>query len=190
MTDTSKNAIQAMIKSFTDIVTPAVDRSDPIAVEQLQSAVKYLEFLSERIDYVYDRERFELGHHVAMGEALAEEAEKAAPKIAAALAADVEAGAQTYRQLGAGVPQMRDRTAALTATIRELVIAAQGTDPDVRRAIERTIVDHSGSRIVLDRAWYCPLGFEHSPGDVPALAVALALQQKVSSSPRGQGRSS
>src|ERR1700735_2023427 len=127
MTDTSKNAIQAMMKSFTDIVTPAVDPLDPIALEQLQSAVRYLEFLSERIDYIYDRERFELGHHVAMGEALAEEAEKAAPKIAAALAAGVEAGAQTYRQLGAGIPQMRDRTATLTATIRELVIAGQGT---------------------------------------------------------------
>jgi hypothetical protein len=179
MADTSKNAIQAMMKSFTDIVTPAVDPLDPIALEQLQSAVKYLEFLGERIDFVYDRERFELGHHVAMGEALAQGARKAAPRIAAALAADVEAGAQTYRQLGAGIPQMRDRTAALTATIRDLVIAAQDADPEVRRAIERIIIDDSGSRILLDRAWYCPLGFEHSPGDVPALATALASQQDV-----------
>jgi hypothetical protein len=177
MTDTSKNATAAMIKSFTDVVTPAVDTSDPIALEQLQSAVKYLHFLGERIDYIYDRERFELGHHVAMGAALAAHAERAAPKIAAALAADVEVGSTAYRELGANVPQMRACTAALTATLRELIMAAQHADPDVRSAIEQIVLDTSEDRILLDRAWYLPLGFEHSPADVPDLGSVLAAHR-------------
>jgi hypothetical protein len=179
MSDTSKNATQAMIKSFTDIVTPAVDPSDPIALEQLQSAVKYLMFLTERIDFIYDRERFELGHHVAMGKALTAFAKQVAPNIAARLEADLDAGNATYGQTGANVPQMRACTASLTATLRELIIAAQQADPEIRKAIETVVLDVSEDRILLERAWYLPLGFEHSPGDVPELRTILSAHQNL-----------
>ena len=172
MADHSANAIRAMIKSLEDIVTPAVDPTDPIAREQLQSAVRYLQFLEARLDFIYDRERFELGHHLRMATALLGE-RQAFPTCEDVVRRCVEDGTDVFGRLGANVVLMRAQTTKLAAAIRMAIQEANEAPPAQCQAVERIVLDVTEERIELERSWYLPLGFEHSPEDVVPLLTAL-----------------
>jgi hypothetical protein len=172
MADHSVNALRAMIKSLEDIVAPAVDPTDPIAREQLQSAVRYLQFLEVRLDFVYDRERFELGHHLRMATAMLTEG-GAFPNAEVVVRRCVDEGNAVYQLLGANVPTMRAQTTKLAAAIRMAIQEAFNAATAQREAIDRIVLDVTEERIELERSWYLPLGFEHSPDDVVPLQIAL-----------------
>lgn len=171
MADHTKNALRAMAKAL-EMVTTSVDPEDPIAVEQLGSAIRYLQFLHERIDLLYDRERFELAHHLAM----AEQVEAALPPgrdAATRLQAARERGAEVLGRLGANVPEMRACSAELAAALRAKVQAAASWPAEDRGPVEHAVLAGSEDRIWLERAWYLPLGFDHAPAEVPTLESLL-----------------
>lgn len=186
MADHSKNGIQGLINAL-ELVAPAVDPSDPIAAEQLQSAVRYLQFLRDRLDLLYDRERFELRHHLDMGARLvaAVGGDPGLGHLVARLATQETAGRALLARAGANVPEMRACTAELAATMAALVTSAADGDPDTRTTIERIVLDATAERIVFERAWYLPLGFDHSPADVPPIATVIAGERAAHGSPAG-----
>lgn len=187
MSDHSKNAIQALVMAL-EMVAPSVDPNDPIATEQLQSAVRYLQFLQSRLDHLYDRERFELRHHLTMGDRLLASA-GAGDWDTTALAAAASTGHAVLNQLGANVPEMRECTVALSAAIANVVESASTTSDVVRDEVVRVVLDCSAERITFERSWYLPLGFDHAPDEVLPLDVALAKvrSQDMSGTAAGAG---
>ena len=172
MADSSTNALRAMMNALEVIVAPTVDSSDPIAQEQLQSAVRYLQFLESRLDYIYDRERLELSHHLRLADAMMVQA-LTFPLTSEYLSRSIDAGRAVLERLGENIPSMRAQTARLASSIRLCIQEVAGAPPAVRQVVERIVLDLSEERIQLDRSWYFPLGFEHSPGDVVPLMDAL-----------------
>jgi hypothetical protein len=172
MADTSANALRAIMTALEVIVAPTVDPSDPIAQEQLQSAVRYLQFLESRLDFIYDRERFELSHHLKMADSMMARAEYF-PVTSECLAQSVDEARISLGRLGEDVPSMRDQTAILVSAIRLVIEEVADAPSHVRDVVERIILDVSEERIQLDRSWYFPLGFEHSPDDVVPLLRVL-----------------
>ncbi len=170
--DNTTNALRAMTNAFEVIVAPTVDPNDPIAQEQLQAAVRYLQFLEPRLDLIYDRERFELSHHLRMAEALMSRS-SSFPRSAEHVSESIDAARAVLQRLGENELAMRAQTARLVASIRLCIQEVAEAPSESRGALERIVLEVSEDRIQLDRSWYCPLGFEHSPDDIVELMEAL-----------------
>lgn len=180
MADYSKNGVQGLINAL-ELVAPAVDPADPIAKEQLQSAVRYLQFLRARLDHVYDRERFELRHYLDMTDRLIA-SRQVHGGITASLADFNSRGQELFSRVGANVPEMRACTAAIAAAVTALVKEMASAESSSRSEVERIILEATRDRILFERAWYLPLGFDHSPGEVPSIEVVIAHQRKAEAS--------
>ena len=174
MADVTDNGLRAAVKALTDVVAPSIDRGDPLAQEQLRLVVDYLEFVRCRLDFLYDRDRFELGHELALASALQRLHPPCSAPTAALLHAAIEAGGLAASAVGTSTVALKAAAAALAAAVRELIREAATFATEARSAIERQVIEASGERILFERAWYLPLGFDPAPGEVPALAVLLA----------------
>jgi hypothetical protein len=172
MFDRNEAALQAATKALEHAVLPAVDPADPLAVEQLRLVMGYLKLLQSRMALIPDRARFDLAHHQALAEALAEAADaeggEVAERFSAAMA--LAATARHGAEIGAA-------TAALAGAVSGLVRAVASAEPERRRLVERTVAEHSRRWIDARRAWFAPLGFELRPTELPPLADALDIDR-------------
>jgi hypothetical protein len=184
MSDHTENTLRAVVKALTDVVGPAVDKADPLANEQLRLVVDYLEFLRSRLDALYGRERFELRHHLTLASSLADMKAPCSAAAADALTGAIAAGEEAYTLAGTTTPALRTATARLAAAIATLVREAAALDAAVRQKIEREVLAATDERIVFERSWYLPLGFDPSPGDVLPLAAAMAQTGTAPTSPQ------
>jgi hypothetical protein len=175
MADHTHNALGSMSYALEHIVAPAVDANDPIALEQLQSAVRYLEFLQQRLDLLPAVHRAELRQHADLAVAVLPGASTLSPTLADALAESVDRARAQLVAPEALVSDLRAATAALAALLSDLVRASESSDDDGLRAqIGHSVVAASRHRTLLERAWYLPLGFDQSPDHVPRLESLLA----------------
>lgn len=171
--DHSINTLTAAIKSLTDGVQPAVDRTDPLATQQLALVIDYLKFLRERIPYLNTRARIEL---------------RAAQELAWALRphvfdVDAEAGPRLDDALNWGEARVTDvvpltvveeATARILAVVREIARSAAEAAPAVRCDIARAVLEDSERMSDFYRSWYLPTGFDPYPDQVRDLEDIVA----------------
>ena len=174
MADVTENGLRAAVKALTEIVAPSIDRSDPLAAEQLRLVVDYLEFVRRRLDFLHDRDRFELGHELGMARALHGMGLPCSNATAMLLHDAISGAADAQACADLSSPALKAVAAARAAASRELIREAARFDEPLRRKVERCVLDATQERISFDRAWYLPLGFDPAPGEVPALAAILA----------------
>src|SRR4051812_7850261 len=146
------NALGASIRALEEVVAPALDPADPLAAEQLVLVIDNLKFLRERLDFLHDRARFALQHHLKLAHAVSADV---------ALDDEIEAATALLSNGAARTPELRDGAAALAAALRNAVREA---DEETRTRIERTIVAGSRERTEADRAWHLPQSFDPDPG--------------------------
>lgn len=168
MRDVTENDLRGAIKALTDVVTPAVDPADPLALEQLRLVVEYLEFLRTRFEFIPDRERYELGQSLGLARQLVD-CVPPAEDLAGALAEAVAASEAAHATNGAAAAELRHWSAVLSAIIREIVRAAQKWPPESRRRIETTVIELSGQRIEFERAWFLPMKLDPAPAEIAPL---------------------
>lgn len=162
--------LHAALRALEDVVAPAVDPSSAQARDQLRLVVDYLKFLSQRLDLLPERHRFELAHHLELARAL----KKVAPRGAAAgLENAITQGETVSTQAGATAKALQGTTAVLAAAASRLVRASGDFEPGVRDAIERVVLRASHDRVAFERAWYLPLGLDPDPHDVTPLSDLL-----------------
>lgn len=174
MSDVTENGLRAAIKALVDVVAPSVASSDPLANEQLRLVIEYLQFVRGRLDHLYERDRFELGHHLGMARALEAMGAPLSASTAGLLERTIEAGARTEARVGAAPVELKAAGAGLAAAVREIVREAAAFNADIRSRIERSVLEGSDRRIAFERAWYLPLGFDPAPGEVAPLVEELA----------------
>jgi hypothetical protein len=167
--DHTDTGLRAVVKSLTDVVAPAVNPGDPLAGEQLRLVVDYVEFVRNRIDFLYDRELFELRHNLGIGRAMRDILARNSGAGAAALTTGLADAECMHLKVGVSIRKLKTTTAALAAAIASVVREAAGMDEPVRRRIERCVLDAMDERIAFDRSWYLPLGFDPAPGEVAKL---------------------
>ena len=174
MADVTENGLRAAVKALTEIVAPAINRSDPLAAEQLRLVVDYLEFVRQRLDFLHDRDRFELDHEIGMARALHGMSLPCSSATARLLEDAISGAADAQVRVDLSGPALKAAAAALAAGTRELIREAAQFDEPLRRKVERCVLDATQDRITFDRAWYLPLGFDPAPGEVPPLASVRA----------------
>lgn len=181
MADATDHALQAAVKALAEVVGPAVDPADALAVDQLRLAVSWLQFHGQRrpderrMAWATLRQRLAFARAalavlhtpgIAASPALA----RASDALAAACAGAAEALVRH------GAPTGAWRTAAElidTALSRAVDLLAEGPTA-LRGALAQVVIDHSRDSLMLQRAWFAPLGFEARPDAVPPLEALLS----------------
>ena len=175
MADHTINALSAAARALDDVIFDAVDPGHPLAREQTRLVSKYLKLLHTRLEYAYDRNRFELSHYIDLGGDLLGDAATLSPAIAAALGTAVEQGQRLRELPGARAPDLQAGAQRLAAIITALIRTAAGAEPARRQRVESAVLLASRSLLDAQRAWFLPQGWEPDPAVVPPIEGAFVL---------------
>jgi hypothetical protein len=174
MMDHTDTTLRAAVKALEEVVAPAVDPEDPLAIQQLRLVIDALRFLRDRLDYLHDRYRFEVGHHLALAKSITDDAAACSAASARTLHEAIEAADAVFTRADARDPELRSASAALAAAIRTVVRDAAGTHNEAGRRIEQRIVSATARQVVADRAWHWPQGFDPDPAGAVPLGLAFS----------------
>lgn len=173
--DHTDDGLAAAIKALDEVVAPAIDTANPLAVEQLRLVSRFLGFLRTRMPQEHARAHHELRHYLALaGELVPLAPVGAAVPVRQQLTQAVAAATPIAADPLATAPQLQQSIEALSASISTLVRHVAAAPEAVRAPVERTVVRASRSLLDAQRAWFLPMGFEPDLARVPALADALA----------------
>lgn len=175
MADHTINALGAAARALDDVIFDAVDPGHPLAREQTRLVSKYLKLLHSRLEYAYDRNRFELSHYTDLAAELLADARILSPAIASALAPAVEEGLRLRDLPGARAPDLQAAAQRLAAIVTALIRTVADADPALRQRVEGAVLQASKSLLDAQRAWFLPQGWEPDPTRVPPIEGAFAL---------------
>lgn len=161
MADFTDNAFRAAIHALTEIVAPAVDQTNPLAVEQLQLVISWLDFQRQRTPFAHDRHRAELRLHLDMAEAVAAASGGAADALHDLLAE----GRARLRDPAAGQPELQATGRDIATVIADLV---DRRGPEAQ-TIEAAVIRTTEPLLQLQRTWFQPLGIEAGSDALPHL---------------------
>lgn len=175
MADHTQDMLRSAIRAMDEVVLPAVDRNHPLALEQATLVTKILQLLAQQLPWLALRSRFELANQVDLARALADDAARVSPAIAAALASAVAAGERLLAHGSATPPAQQALTREIGGLVAVLVEVAAAAPEDHRRPIEARVLGAADNVLTLQRAWFGPQGWEPDPSVVPALAALLQV---------------
>jgi hypothetical protein len=154
MTPTVDERLASIVRSLTEVILPHLPDDASLAQEQVQLAIGHLQILRSQLDNVPAYEREELVDSVA---------------VAKALIVGVSGGAVTsaaIRDLSAVTSaadgsDVRGQTTALNKAVDALVkaVSADGA-ADAKASLSRIILEHEKVRVLKDRKWFLPFGFD------------------------------
>lgn len=162
--------IPSMLKAMVEVITPAIDPANELAMQQAQLMVGHLALIMQNMPLQYRADRDELDRLVAyardirgMGEG--DEALDAAIDSAADV---LDRGRAAPDEL---VGAIHGLTAALDEPIRSL---ADNDDAKAQEALMRATLDMSEVQLLHARSSLLMQGWEPEPGLVPAIERLLA----------------
>jgi hypothetical protein len=174
MADLTTNGLRGCINSLEMTVAPAVSRSgDTLAREQLGLLNKYLGFVSQRVDLIGDRVRFELAWYSEMGARVARALQRFG-QAAPTLVTLSEQGRALLARAGARQVELAPVTAQLRTEISGIVRGLRGGDLELRRAVEAVVIDCSKPLIEFQRSWFAPQGWESDLDQFPSIETLIA----------------
>jgi len=172
--DHTSVGLRAVVRSLTDVVTPAIDPGASLAMEQLRLSIDYIEFVMGRIDYLHARDQFELRHHLEMARNVQMIVASVAMEEVATLVTSIERGVAVSADSSASAQQMKLASSQLASAISRVVKKAPELEDTARFAIERSVVRSGQAQIAFERSWYLPLGFDPDPANVRPLSEVIS----------------
>lgn len=169
--------IKSMIKALTDVVLPAVDPVNQLAIEQTRLVIGMLSLMATQlpVQFRFDRDELQrLLDYTAplLGDAAAE------PGFAAAQTRLVEQhrlGARVLERCTVDPARLLEAVHGLRAAASDLVAAAPATgDAALVARVEGAIMELSRVQLLRDRSLLLPQGWELDPAAVPAIDTLLA----------------
>jgi hypothetical protein len=174
MIDHTDDGLRAAIKALDEVVAPAIDTANPLAVEQLRLVSRFLGFLRSRIPYEHARARHELHHYLGLAQTLVTLAPNDAPvRSRDAIGAAIHSATPVLHEASASAQQIQSAIASLSSATSALVREVAVASPAVRAPIERAVVLAAQQLLDAQRAWFLPMGFEPDPRCVPSINEAL-----------------
>ncbi|MCK9285400.1 MAG: hypothetical protein M0P39_14085 [Rhodocyclaceae bacterium] len=168
--------IATMIKAMKDVVIPAVDGKNDLALQQAQLVIGLLNLMAQQLPMQFRFDRDELQRLVACAQGLsAVQTNDAAIAVAAqqlaarrsAATAVLERCATDPAELTAAIRDLREATGALMSA------AAGGQDTATLRTVENAVLALSKEQLLRDRSLMLPQGWEPNPAAVPAIDALL-----------------
>lgn len=161
MTPSVDERIASVVRALTDVILPSLPPEAGLAQEQVQLCVGHLQVLRAQFDGSLAFEAEELTDVIALGEALGAlvKGGSATGTASAALRDALAAG-----RAATAPAEVRQARVAINAGIAKLV-AAVSTDGDERSrgGLPRTILEYEKPRVLKDRKWFAPFGFDSLP---------------------------
>lgn len=172
MADQTTNALLGISKTLLDIVAPAISANDPLAQQELRMAVRYLDFLRERVDHLYARARFELQFQAGLAATVGDRLRDCSRDGAASMQEAVERARALLDAPGATTDDLRGCSSLIAIALSD---AVRDTAHDTARAaVERAVVEATETLTAFERSWYFPLGLDHFASEVAPLDTFLA----------------
>lgn len=169
-------ALRSMIKSLTDVVLPAVDPGNRLAVEQLQVAIGLMAMMEQRLPLAFSFDCDELRRLLAFAEALAGDVGEAPAAVRElhALATAAQSGAEVLDRAKADPAEVLAAIRSLREASGTVVTAAyRGGDEACKAALMQRVLAMSKEQLLRDRAWVSSQGWEPHPEEVPPIVELL-----------------
>ena len=158
--------LQTAIRALVEVIAPAVDAGNALAVEQTQLVIGMLQLMAARLPLQYQYDCDELARLVSLGRALGGQDDRLA--MASAAGEEVLGRAQaTPQELLAAIRKLRDLSGAvITAAYRD-------GDHATRTIVSRHVLAHAEQQLLRERAWFAPQGWELQPESLPDIEILL-----------------
>jgi hypothetical protein len=169
--------IKSMIKAMTDVVLPAIDPANKLALEQGKLMVGLLSLMAQQLPLQFRFDCDELGRLVELAAAL-----KQAAAAASAPSADIEdmnrsaaAAAVILAQAKVGPEQVEQAVRELRAATSQVVRAVcAGDDESVVQQVQSVVLAASKEQLLRDRSWVLMQGWEPDPAAIPRIQTLLS----------------
>jgi hypothetical protein len=168
--------IASVIKAMKDVVIPAIDPVNKLAVEQSQLIIGLLSLLSTQLPLQYRFDRDELARLIDCAKALQDipPGDPAAWPAFERLRTSSDAAASILEQcrvepnsLTESVREMREAIGSLVKTVSET------EDHSTQLGIERLVLAMSKDQLIRDRSFVKMQGWEPDPAAVPEITTLL-----------------
>lgn len=159
--------LQAAIRALVEVIAPAVDTGNAVAVEQTQIVIGMLQLMAARLPLRYRYDCDELARLVALCRAL-EAHDDGRLAQASAAGADVLARAQaTPQELLAAIRNLRELSGAVVSEV------FRDGDDATRAYVSKQVLAHAEQQLLRERAWFAPQGWELQPESLPDIESLL-----------------
>ena len=172
MTPTPMIRLQSVVHTLEQVVIPAVDTTNSLAMEQCGLVLAQLRMLVAHMPFIGGYHQLCLTDLVATADGLP------APEGGA----DSQAAAAAVAQARKAADEATDPAVAfhtLGHAIEELLRAcARDGDPAYRAAVDAAVLAFSIRQSRRSRSWFRDAGFDHNPAELPELADMVAGEQE------------
>lgn len=158
--------LRAVIKALSDNIMPAIDQTNPMAMEQMQLCLATLGLIRGNLPHLHRFLRRDLESQIELATTIAEMVETTGADVSDLN--DLIARSKTLLndpEMGAAEIEQHVRT--LKAAVVETTNAARGSA--VASDIGSAILTADESAILRSRAWCLGMGFEPAPEQIPSL---------------------
>lgn len=159
--------LRVVIKALSEVIAPAIDATDHVALEQLQLSIVTLRMLHNRLPLERRRVRKELTHALELATATAH----ALGERSTRLRAPLETARTALQDVDCDTANLDALRCALLSAVSACVDELE--EPALRRRIAQAVVAASEPAIELARAWCVPSGFEADPARLRSLDQLL-----------------
>lgn len=170
--------ITSVIKAVKDVLIPAIDPSNKLAVEQAQLVIGLLSLLARQLPLQFRFDRDELARLVATAEAMGSNIKNTNPEVTTALdqlASSCLAGSRVLDHCRLDPAALVARVRELRATMGAVVSALASTDDiEIQLQAEKLVLDMSKEQLLRDRSLVKPQGWEPNPAALPDIEALLA----------------
>jgi hypothetical protein len=165
--------IQSVIKALKEVVIPAVDPKNKLALEQVQLSIGLLALMAQQLPVQFQFDCEELGRLITLSGDLSASAPGATSEALAAAAADaartLQAATVSPADIENAVRALREKSGALISEVFE-----HGT-PASQSKVSALTLTMSKDQLLRERAMVLMQGWEVDPKSVPPLAQLLGL---------------
>jgi len=159
--------LRVVIKALEEVVAPAVDPENQLAVEQLRLSLATLGMVRDRVPFVEKCARKELGHALALAAQLRDEAPENEADSLGPLIDEAHEALGSVNGDAQGLDRIRK---ALLSAVSSAIDTA---DPARVLQISKAGIAQTKPQIELQRAWCAPSGFEPDISTIASLEDLL-----------------
>jgi hypothetical protein len=159
-----------------DVVLPAIDATDKVALEQAQLVIGMLVLLENTLPLAFRYDRDELSRTLKLASTLQKEYASIGDGglIIDALAASASAAEDVLDRAKAEPRELEVAVGDLRAKIGALITAtyAQASAP-ARNIVSRAVLAIAKDQLLRERAWVVCQGWESNPGSLPPIETMI-----------------
>lgn len=178
MTPSHELRLKSMLRAMTEVLIPALDPKQQLAMDQAQLIVGNLKLLLAQHDKTYQFAMVELREYAALVRDLLAKAE-GGPRVGAAKTAAAATLAAIEPIAALSIPtegELVDQVSTIKQAADDLLEAsfADG-EAGFKAAASKLVLAQGETQILRERAWVLAVGFEMEPEALPPLEQLLAL---------------